>query len=232
MSDGYDRRNPYFHYVLRGIMVGDSGVGKTSLLQQMVHNTFTPLHDLTIGVEFEQTTLSVHDKNGDPKEVKLHVWDTAGMETFHSITQIYFQRCCVVFIVYDVENRESFNNVAGWVTRVTQSCKPHIEMILVGNKCESPNRAVSYVEGLECAQKYGILFMETSASRGDNVLLTFTRACERIVQYTVEQVECTTDNGIILGALIEPVEYFRSQQLQIMHENAMDTMMKKCCAIS
>lgn len=213
-------------------MVGDAAVGKSSLLQQMVHKTFTPLHDLTIGIEFEQTALTVSDKNGDPKEVKLHVWDTAGMETFHSITQIYFQRCCIVFIVYDVENRTSFDNVASWVTRVTQNCKSHVEIILLGNKCESSKRVVSHMEGLECAKQYGILFMETSARTGDNVQLAFKRACERIVQYTVEQVECSTDNGIIMGALIEPVEYFRSQQLQIVNENMIDNMMNKCCTIS
>lgn len=232
MSDGYDIQSPYFHYILRGIMVGDAAVGKSSLLQQMVHKTFTPLHDLTIGIEFEQTALTVSDKNGDPKEVKLHVWDTAGMETFHSITQIYFQRCCIVFIVYDVENRTSFDNVASWVTRVTQNCKSHVEIILLGNKCESSKRVVSHMEGLECAKQYGILFMETSARTGDNVQLAFKRACERIVQYTVEQVECSTDNGIIMGALIEPVEYFRSQQLQIVNENMIDNMMNKCCTIS
>lgn len=232
MSDGYDRQNPYFHYILRGIMVGDSAVGKTSLLQRMVHNSFTSLHDLTIGVEFEQTVLTVPDKNGDLKQVKLHVWDTAGMETFHSITQIYFQRCCLVFIVYDVENRTSFNNVANWVARVTQNCKSHIEIILVGNKCDSSRRVVSHLEGLECAKQFGILFMETSARTGTNVELAFKKACERIVQYTIEQVECITDNGIILGALVEPVEYFRSQQLQIVRENTTDIMMKKCCTIS
>lgn len=232
MSDGYDIQSPYFHYILRGIMVGDAAVGKSSLLQQMVHKTFTPLHDLTIGIEFEQTALTVSDKNGDPKEVKLHVWDTAGMETFHSITQIYFQRCCIVFIVYDVENRTSFDNVASWVTRVTQNCKSHVEIILLGNKCESSKRVVSHMEGLECAKQYGILFMETSARTGDNVQLAFKRGCERIVQYTVEQVECSTDNGIIMGALIEPVEYFRSQQLQIVNENMIDNMMNKCCTIS
>jgi Ras-related protein Rab-2A len=232
MSDGYDRQNPYFHYVLRGIMVGSSGVGKSSLLQQMVYNTFTPIHDLTIGVEFESTVFRICDKNQDHKDVKLHIWDTAGMETFHAITRIYFRRCCLVFIVYDVGNRDTFEHVSTWMDQVRQECKPHVEIVLVGNKSDSSIRCVSYQEGLECAKKYGVVFMETSARTGENVRLTFKRGCERIVQYTVEQVECVADNGIVLGALIEPVEYYRSQQLQVMRNDRMNELMNKCCNIS
>lgn len=220
----------FCHYILRGIIVGDSGVGKSSILHYLVNKTFKQLHDLTIGVEFEQVHFTISDKNNEKKEVKLHIWDTAGLETFQAITQIYFQRCCMVFVVYDVGNRSSFTKVPNWINTVKRKCKSHVEIILIGNKSDSI-RGVTYSEGLECAQSYGVLFMETSAQNGSNINVIFRRACERIVRYTVEQIPNTLNNGIQRGCLIEPAEFFTAQSDRVVEPGVHRELMNKCCTI-
>ena len=89
----------FLSLLFRSIIVGNSGVGKSSIIRTLVNKPFSTLHDLTIGVEFEQKMLEVPDKNGNIKNINLQIWDTAGLEQFQAITHVYFKNCCIVFIV-------------------------------------------------------------------------------------------------------------------------------------
>ncbi|EAN93608.1 ras-related protein rab-2a, putative, partial [Trypanosoma cruzi] len=88
------------HYVFKYIIIGDSGVGKSCLLLQFTDKRFEPLHDLTIGVEFGARVVTIQQKN-----VKLQIWDTAGQESFRSITRSYYRGACGALLVYDVTRR-------------------------------------------------------------------------------------------------------------------------------
>lgn len=209
-------------------MIGDSGVGKTSLVRQLIKQEFRPLHDLTIGVEFECTTLSIADRNGVKKNVRLDVWDTAGLERFQAITHIYFKRCCIIFIVYDVSNKNSFLMAHTWLDTVRKKCKPHATVILIGNKSDSRNREVVYEEGLAFASMHGILFIETSARFGDNVRLAFRRPCETVIQHTVQIVENTVENGIERGNILEA----RELTLVVPSNSWSSQLSDRCCVLS
>lgn len=214
-----------YDFILRSILIGDSNVGKTSLLRSLVKKPFEYIHEVTIGVEFEKTSLTVCNENGTPKDLSIYVWDTAGSERYRAVTHCYFSRCCIAFLVYDVTNRESFENLEGWLEDIKRNCKPHVVVALVGNKTDLYNREVYPNEGIRFANKHGLLFMETSAKNGDNVEVLFSRVAERIVSHTVYTVPHTIDNGIQNGNKLDTRELMITMKDQ-------NSLMNKCCIIS
>ena len=113
------------------IIVGDSGVGKSALLSQFTTNSFSQIHAPTIGSAYEEKVISVRRK-----QVKLKIWDTAGQETFKSITRSYFTNAAIGFIVYDVTRMESFRAVKHWFDECLSFGHPDITLMLVGNKID------------------------------------------------------------------------------------------------
>lgn len=206
-------------------MIGDSGVGKTSLLRTLVRKPFEYIHEVTIGVEFEIASMTVFNENGTPKDLSIRVWDTTGSERYRAITQCYYNRCCIAFLVYDVTNRTSFENLDRWLEDIRRNCKPHVVIALVGNKTDCPNREIDATEGIRFADKHGLLFMETSAKFGDNVDILFKRVGERIVTHTVYTVPHTIENGIQNGDKLDT----RELTLTINDQNA---LFQKCCVIA
>lgn len=119
-----------YAYILKFIIVGDSSVGKSCLLLQFTDNRFKQAHDLTIGVEFGARTLSI-DKN---TSIKLQIWDTAGQESFRSITRSYYRGAICSLLVYDITRRTSFQNVVRWLEEMREHAYSKMLIILVGNK--------------------------------------------------------------------------------------------------
>ena len=99
-----------YSYLFKYIVIGDTSVGKSCLLLQFLEKKFKFDHDTTIGVEFGSKIINVKDK-----QIKLQIWDTAGQETFKSITRSYYRGSIGVVLVYDITNRDSFNNVSKWL---------------------------------------------------------------------------------------------------------------------
>ena len=104
-------------------------VGKSCLLLQYTDQRFKLTHDLTIGVEFGTKIITVDNTN-----IKLHIWDTAGSESFRSLTKGYYRGSAGAFIVYDITNKQSFASVPTWVEELTQSVASQTVLCLVGNK--------------------------------------------------------------------------------------------------
>eukprot|EP01083_Nonionella_stella_P172877 594594_1 len=104
---------PEYDYLLKVVMVGDSGVGKSSLLKRFANRDFTGDYISTIGVDFEIKTLEI-----DGKTVKLQIWDTAGQERFRTITSSYYRGAHGIIIVYDITDKESFDNVRQWLFEI------------------------------------------------------------------------------------------------------------------
>ncbi|KAL4479867.1 hypothetical protein ABPG74_020383 [Tetrahymena malaccensis] len=186
-----------YSYLFKYIIIGDSSVGKSAILLQFMEGKFKAEHDTTIGVEFGSKIIQVKGKN-----VKLQVWDTAGQESFKSITRSYYRGSICAFLVYDVTNRESFTNIQKWLEETQNYANDKITLVLVGNKIDLANkRQVSYDEGHEFAQKQDIQFVETSAKMGQNIDQVFRKSTEDILQKIENrQVDATNESlGIKIG---------------------------------
>ncbi|KAF7319158.1 Ras-domain-containing protein [Mycena chlorophos] len=182
--------SPAWHYVLKFIITGDAAVGKSSLLVRLTDQRFLANPDPTLGVEFGSKLLTLPDSSSSgsgPTVVKLQCWDTAGTESFRSITRSYYRGAAGCLLVYDVTSRKSFDNVRIWLADVRAHADAHVSCILVGSKrdlCEgdSPHpRAVPTELAQQFANDEGLLFVEASARSGDGVEEAFIRAAEEII---------------------------------------------------
>ncbi|XP_007432282.1 ras-related protein Rab-35-like [Python bivittatus] len=153
-----------YDHLFKLLIIGDSGVGKSSLLLRFADNTFSGSYITTIGVDFKIRTLVI---NGE--RVKLQIWDTAGQERFRTITSTYYRNTHGVIIVYDVTNAESFVNVKRWLHEIGQNCD-NVCKILVGNKCEDLSRKqVETLDARRFSDQMGVRLFETSAKENLNV---------------------------------------------------------------
>lgn len=184
------------------VLVGNSGVGKSSLLQRYAKNSFDAGYVSTIGVDFEVKTVRMHDK-----VAKMQLWDTAGQERFHNITTAYYRGSDCIVIVYDVSSRESFLAVPRWVEDVRRYGPKTVQMLLVGNKCDLTQshhqRAVTFDEGRQMAETYNCEFLETSAKENTNVHLVFDEIVETSINKRIAlQMKKTASSGIYDGSTI------------------------------
>uniref|UniRef100_A0A8C2N0F0 Ras-related protein Rab-35 n=1 Tax=Cricetulus griseus TaxID=10029 RepID=A0A8C2N0F0_CRIGR len=153
-----------YDHLFKLLIIGDSGVGKSSLLLRFADNTFSGSYITTIGVDFKIRTVEI---NGE--KVKLQIWDTAGQERFRTITSTYYRGTHGVIVVYDVTSAESFVNVKRWLHEINQNCDD-VCRILVGNKNDDPERKVVETEdAYKFAGQMGIQLFETSAKENVNV---------------------------------------------------------------
>ena len=143
---------------LKLLTIGDSGVGKTALLLRWANADTSAVKSSisTIGIDFKFKNIMV-----DNKRVKIQVWDTAGQERFRTLTSTYYRKAQGVMLVYDVTNRESFNNVRNWMQQVSINADVNITVYLVGNKLDLvEQRVVSFDEGEALAKEFKTSFME------------------------------------------------------------------------
>eukprot|EP00298_Acanthocystis_sp_HF-20_P026727 c454_g1_i1.p1 GENE.c454_g1_i1~~c454_g1_i1.p1 ORF type:complete len:218 (-),score=52.97 c454_g1_i1:131-751(-) len=165
-----------YKYLFKYIIIGDTGVGKSCLLLQFTDKRFQPVHDLTIGVEFGARMIEI-----DSQPVKLQIWDTAGQESFRSITRSYYRGAAGALLVYDITRRETFNHLTSWLDDARQHSSSNMVIMLIGNKCDlQERRAVQYEEGERFARENGLIFMETSAKTAQNVDEAFISTARNI----------------------------------------------------
>uniref|UniRef100_A0A8D1Z2A2 RAB2A, member RAS onco family n=2 Tax=Sus scrofa TaxID=9823 RepID=A0A8D1Z2A2_PIG len=140
-------------------------VGKSCLLLQFTDKRFQPVHDLTIGVEFGARMITI-----DGKQIKLQIWDTAGQESFRSITRSYYRGAAGALLVYDITRRDTFNHLTTWLEDARQHSNSNMVIMLIGNKSDlESRREVKKEEGEAFAREHGLIFMETSAKTASNV---------------------------------------------------------------
>ena len=190
-----------FNYLYKYIVIGDSFVGKSCIVAKYIHGGFDEEFKTTIGIEFGSKDLTI---NG--KVYRIQIWDTAGQETFRSITRAYYKNSVCSFIVYDVTNRQSFLNVQDWFNECKKQTPKTAMMVLVGNKIDLNNkREVSYEEGENFAKNNSMLFYETSAKNGDNIENMFYESAEIIANkinegyYDLESDICGIKRGLNAG---------------------------------
>ena len=149
---------------LKLLIIGDSRVGKTSLLLNYVEKIFPEAHISTLGVEYKEKEIIK-----DNYIIRLQIWDTAGEERFRSITKSIYRNANGILFVCDITNRESFKNIKNWI-KDADNVDKDIKGIIIGNKIDLDNERVVSVEDLEeIGKKYNMPFIEASAKTGMNV---------------------------------------------------------------
>lgn len=144
-----------YHYLFKLIVIGDSGVGKSCIVLQLVEQKTNLSHDVTIGVEFAAKNLKI---NG--KIIKLQIWDTAGQENFRSITRSYYRSAIGALLIYDITRRETFEHLEEWMEEVKANGNEAMEVLLIGNKTDlEDQRQVSFEEGKAFAAKNKLKFL-------------------------------------------------------------------------
>ncbi|KAI9503362.1 GTP-binding protein [Coemansia spiralis] len=190
------QKNTSYDYLMKLLLIGDSGVGKSCLLLRFSDDQFTPSFITTIGIDFKIRTIELAGKR-----IKLQIWDTAGQERFRTITTAYYRGAMGILLVYDVTDERSFNNIENWYMNVEQHASEGVNKILIGNKCDiEERRVVSKEMGQALASKFNIQFKETSAKSNINVEEAFLELAADIKKRLLDsasQPELTTSAGRI-----------------------------------
>jgi small GTP-binding protein len=156
-------------FLVKIVLIGDSGVGKTNLLSRFTRDQFNPDSKSTIGVEFATKTLEIEGKT-----VKAQIWDTAGQERYRAITSAYYRGAIGALLLYDVSSALTFQSLTRWLQELRENADSNIVVMLVGNKCDLQElRAVATEEGVGFAKSESLLFIETSALDATNVQEAF-----------------------------------------------------------
>jgi len=159
------------------VFVGDSNVGKTSIISRFMYDHFDSNYDATIGIDFLAKTHTVGDKT-----VRLQLWDTAGQERFRSLIPSYIRDSSVAVVVYAIDSTESFQAVEKWVEEVRKEREYEVMIFIVGNKTDlgPSGRRVSTREGAAKAKGLNALFIETSAKDAVNVNELFNQIAQQL----------------------------------------------------
>eukprot|EP00732_Lithocolla_globosa_P006070 Lithocolla_globosa_v1_NODE_6768_length_1037_cov_210.154786.p1 type:complete len:211 gc:universal NODE_6768_length_1037_cov_210.154786:640-8(-) len=180
-----------YDYLIKLLLIGDSGVGKSCLLLRFSDDSFTPSFITTIGIDFKIRTIEL-----DGKKIKLQIWDTAGQERFRTITTAYYRGAMGILLVYDVTDQKTFDNIRTWVKNIEQHATEGVNLILVGNKCdfEPPKKVISTEKGQELASEYKIKFLETSAKTKVNVDEAFVTLARDIKKRLIDSPDAPPAN--------------------------------------
>lgn len=174
------------------VFMGNTAVGKTSIIHQFIYNAATADHQPTIGIDFYAKPVT----DGDTT-VKMQIWDTAGQEKFHSLIPSYVRSSTVAVMVYDITSKQTFDDLAKWYTTVTNIAEP--AMIVVGNKCDlESEREVSIEQAKKYANDIHAQYIETSARTPINVQELFTL----IAKIPIPTKAASNGNP----AIVQPVE--------------------------
>jgi len=177
-----------YDFLFKLLLIGDSGVGKTCLLFRFSDDAFNQSFIATIGIDFKVRTVDI-----DGKKIKLQIWDTAGQERFRTITTAYYRGAMGIFLVYDITDEKTFDNIKTWIRNIEDNAAPDVDKMILGNKCDlNEKRQVSKEKGQALAVRYEVKFFETSALSGATVEEAFLTLAGDIKKKMDKKLEAPT----------------------------------------
>ncbi|KRW98601.1 P-loop containing nucleoside triphosphate hydrolase [Pseudocohnilembus persalinus] len=213
----YQNNQQEYDHLFKLLLIGNSGVGKSCMLMRYSENSFTNNFYNTIGVDFKIKSLQIEDRN-----IKLQIWDTAGQDRFRTITNSYYRGAHGILIVYDITDKESFENVRTWCSEIEKHAQENVNKMLVGNKCDQQEkRQVTYDQGMELAKQFKMPYMETSAKNAHNIDLCFTTITRNILQ----RVGNSTNPKEARGVRLNKNKNMRNNKQQVQQQQESDS----CC---
>ena len=154
-----------YNMIFKLVLIGDSFVGKTNILNKYLHDKFDQDSKATVGVEFGSKNFEI-----DGNHIKAQIWDTAGQERYRSLTNAYYKGALGALLVYDITKRKTFESVDKWMPDLKTNGDKNIFILLIGNKNDlEDQREVSVEEAKQKAAQYNVAFLETSAKTGTNI---------------------------------------------------------------
>lgn len=213
MAEDYLNRQP----VLKIIIVGESGVGKTALCWKFVDGRFIENHKATIGADLLTKTIDI----GSHKNVLLQLWDTAGQERYQSMSSAFWRGANACIMIYDITNKESFDQINKWRDNLLREIDPEqietFPLLLIGNKSDlsDEKREVQIFDARNYAQQYQMLFYETSALNGFNInpsIQELAKAAIKVYKHDIPYLEPVSNGDPDLyTAEIQELEEFKAQ---------------------
>lgn len=176
------------------ITLGDSKVGKSSLIIKFIDNKFSSNYLSTVGFDLKHKSIKL--QNGE--DIKLVIHDTAGEERFKSLSTNYIKKANGVLLVYDITLKESFINITNWMNDIVEEAGNKVPIVLVGNKSDlKKERIVSKEEGKKMAKQYNLQFFETSAKDGTNVEKCFLEIAQQIIEKKSQRKMSISNNKLL-----------------------------------
>ena len=174
------------------IFVGDSGVGKTTMIKNLNEEPYKDLNESSIGIDFYSKKIKYKGT-----EIRLQIWDTAGQEKYRGLIPSYIRNAALIFLIYEISSKESFDNLTQWIEFINSYEKTKI--VLCGNKIDLENeRKVSKTQGEKFAKEKNLVFHEVSALENINMIKMFYR-CIAELPYFDDKI----DNNISREKLAE-----------------------------
>ena len=164
-------------YSIKLLVLGDLSVGKSSFIYRFIEDKFNTDSIPTTGLDLKTADLLINNK-----KVRVQLWDTVGQEKYKSITQNLILRVQGIIILFDITNKDSFNNLNEWIKTVREQAGNNLAILLVGNKCDlEENRLVFKEEANIFAKNEKIKYIETSCKTGENIIKAIDYICEKII---------------------------------------------------
>jgi small GTP-binding protein len=201
-------------FTIKSIMIGDSGVGKTTLSKKMTDELINYLECSTIGIDFYSVFTRINNK-----KVSLQIWDTAGNERFYHLVKLYFKNNAICFIVYDVCNPTSFDNIKKWINEFkNNSSNQNAIIVIVANKIDNINkRVITYLQGNDFAKLHNVLYIEVSSVASIGI--------QRLIEEPLEKLFELYDNKIITSSENFGIKNMKEERMRIKQHA------KSCCSI-
>ena len=187
--------NRDYDHIFKIITLGESGIGKTSLITRFAHDIFEENHLASIGFEFLIKVLDIENKI-----IKIQLWDICGSTRLRIVSSSYYRRTNGAIVAYDISDKWSFDQVKTWIEDVKAYSNTEINIVIVGTKCDRLDRKVTEEEGKKLADELGVRYFETSAKTGYNVNEAYNFLIKNIIDnykdFERKKIELKKDDKI------------------------------------
>jgi small GTP-binding protein len=160
------------------LIVGDSTVGKTNFVCSIADNNFNENYFASTGVDLKKTSIKINGKT-----INLQLWDTAGQEKYRSMAKSLFLKAQGIFVLYDITNESSFNDLKNWIDLIKEEGNSDIPIIIVGNKMDlKDKRVVEKEKAMEYAKQQKMDYIETSSLTRENINKAITLLTGKVLK--------------------------------------------------